>query len=63
MDAFEFRLEHIPYEWRGPLVEVLDTAETVAIKLRAIELEPDPLLVCKLTELVLQRKDKEDQKQ
>jgi hypothetical protein len=59
MDAFEFRLEFIPYEWKGPTVDVLDTAETVVTKLKVLELELDPVLIYQLTKLILSRKDKE----
>jgi hypothetical protein len=59
MDAFEFRLGCIPYEWKGPTVDVLDTAETVVTKLRVLELELDPVLIYELTKLILSRKDKE----
>jgi hypothetical protein len=59
MDAFELRLDFTPYEWKGPVVEVLDTAETVVVKLQTIEVAPDPVLIAKLTELILKRKDKD----
>jgi hypothetical protein len=59
MDAFEFRLEFIPYGWKGPTVDVLDTAETVVTKLKVLELELDPVLIYQLTKLILSRKDKE----
>ena len=52
---FDLRLELIPYEWKGPVVDVLDTVETVIIKLRSIEYEPDPVLVWRLTDLILER--------
>lgn len=63
MDAFEFRLQCIPYEWKGPTVNVLDTAETVVVKLKTMELKPDPVLVYKLTELILKLKDKQDKEE
>jgi hypothetical protein len=39
----------------SPVVEVLDTVETVIIKLRSIDYEPDPALVGRLTDLILER--------
>jgi hypothetical protein len=54
-DPFDRRLESIPHEWKGPLVDMLDTAETVIIKLRSIDYEPDPALVGRLTDLILER--------
>lgn len=54
-DPFEIRLELTPHDWKGPIVEVLDTVETVIIKLRSIDYEPDPGLVGRLTDLILER--------
>ena len=54
-NEFDLRLELIPYEWKGPVVDVLDTLETVIIKLRSIDYEPDPALVGRLTDLILTR--------
>lgn len=54
-NSFDIRLELTPYEWKGPIVEVLDTVETVIIKLRSIDYEPDPALVGRLTDLILER--------
>lgn len=59
MDAYELRVEWIPFEWKRPTVEVLDTLESVTTKLRVLELDPNPDLVLGLTELILQRKDSE----
>jgi hypothetical protein len=55
-DPFDRHFERIPYEWRGPVADVLSTAETVIIKLRSIEYEPDPSLVGLLTELILKQR-------
>jgi len=54
-DPFDRRLQWIPPELLGPTVDVLDTAETVIIKLRSIDYEPDPVLVGSLTALILER--------
>ena len=55
-DAFDRRPEWIPPGLLGPTVDVLDTAETVIIKLRSIDYEPDPAPVGLLTELILKQR-------
>lgn len=54
---FDRRLALLPHEWRGPLVDVLDTAETVRLKLQEWNLQDNPELLVALTGLVLARRD------
>lgn len=54
---FDRRLEHVPYEWRGPLVDVIDTFETVQIGLKSIGID-DSFLLTEAVRLVLDRHDK-----
>ena len=54
---FDCRLEHVSYEWRGPLVDVIDTFETVQIGLKCIGIN-DPFLLAEAVRLVLERHDK-----
>lgn len=58
---FDRRLENIPSHWRGPLVEVLDTAEAVRLKLQEWNMQDDPTLLLELTRLVLARHDHGEQ--
>lgn len=54
---FDHRLSCVPNEWRGPLVEVIDTFETVQIGLKDIGID-DPFLLAEAVRLVLERHDK-----
>lgn len=54
---FDRHLELVPFEWKEPTVSVLDTVESVVIKLRTLNLDTDPELVWRLTDLILTRKD------
>lgn len=56
-DCFDRRLELIPDSWRGPIVEVVDTIETVKMGLRAIGID-DNLLLIEAVRLALDRYDK-----
>jgi hypothetical protein len=55
--AFDRRLPHIPYQWRGPIVDVVDTFENVQLGLKCIGIE-DPFLLAEAVRLVLERYDK-----
>ena len=56
--AFDHRLEHVPDSWKTPLVDVVDTFETVQIGLKCIGIE-DPFVLIEAVKLVLDRRDKE----
>lgn len=60
LTPFDKRIENVPASWKRPLVEVIDTAETIAMGLRdgnfglrypAVEC---PELVAKLTKLAIE---------
>ena len=53
--AFNRRLEHLPHDWKGPLVDVIDTFETVCIALKGYGVEDDSFLALGLTQLVIQQ--------
>jgi len=60
MDAttpFDRRLAHIPHDWRGPIVDVVDTFETVQIGLKCDGIE-DPFVLTEAVRLVLERYDR-----
>ena len=60
MDAttpFDRRLVHVPHNWRGPIVDVVDTFETVQIGLKSIGID-DPFVLIEAVKLVLDRYDK-----
>lgn len=60
MDAtssFDRRLVHVPHEWRGPIVEVIETFETVQLGLKSIGID-DPFVLIEAAKLVLDRYDK-----
>jgi hypothetical protein len=59
--AFDHRLEHVPDSWKTPLVDVVDTFETVQIGLKCIGIE-DPFVLIEAVKLVLDRRDKEQAK-
>ena len=56
--AFDRRLKHVPDRWRDPIVDVVDTFETVQIGLKCIGIE-DPFVLIEAVKLVLDRHDKE----
>jgi hypothetical protein len=51
------RISNLPMEWRGPLVEILDTAETVHLWLAQIGQQDNAEALVGLTRLVLERHD------
>ena len=55
---FERRMDHTPEEWRGPLADVVDTADAVRLALKDWEID-DSALLLGLTRLVLERHDKQ----
>ena len=60
MDAtspFDRRLAHVPHKWLVPIVEVMDTFETVQIGLKSIGID-DPFVLIEAVRLVLDRHDK-----
>jgi len=54
---FNQQLKHVPGEWRGPIVEVVDTFETVKLGLEGIGVN-DTLALIEAVKLVLDRHDK-----
>lgn len=54
---FEKRLELIPWEWKGPLVDVIDTIETVQMGLKSIGID-DPFVLMEAVRLVIDRYNK-----
>ena len=55
---FDQHIEHTPYEWRSPLVNVIDTADAVRLAMQDWGIE-SPELLLGLTQLVLHRFDAE----
>ena len=53
------RLAHVPHKWRGPIVDVVDTFETVQLGLKSIGID-DPFILIEAVRLVFDRKDKSD---
>lgn len=58
MSKFTERLQNTPHEWKRPIVDVIDTADTVRIGLKDTnsDLSDDVYLIARLTELVVNRK-------
>jgi hypothetical protein len=56
LTPFDLRIANSPYEWRGPLTEVIDTADAVRLAMEDWGIE-SPELLLGLTQLVLQRFD------
>lgn len=56
--AFDRRIDNTPRDWRGPLVEVVDTADAIRIALKDWGID-DPALLLGLTRLALERYDKQ----
>ena len=54
---FNQQLKHVPEDWRGPIVEVVDTFETVRLGLEGIGVN-DTLALIEAVKLVLDRHDK-----
>jgi len=54
--AFDRRIDNTPDDWRGPLTEVVDTADAIRLALRDWEVD-SPELLLGLTKLALERYD------
>jgi hypothetical protein len=53
---FDRRIDLTPEPWKGALVDVIDTADAVALGIReSLKMEPTPELLVGLTRLVLER--------
>ena len=59
-EALEIRLQNTPLEWRGPLVDVLDTYEICGMKLMAMQGFLVASDCIELTRLVLMQKIRTD---
>ena len=59
--AFDSRVQNVPQEWRGPLVEVMDTFECVSIYFQSEGNEKlySPELALGLTRLIIELHAKE----
>jgi len=55
--AFDRRLKHVPDRWRDPIVDVVDTFETVQIGLRSVGID-DPFILIEAVRLTFDRYDK-----
>jgi len=56
ISRFDCRIDNTPHEWRGPLADVVDTADAVHLAMEDWGIE-SPELLLGLTQLVLQRFD------
>lgn len=56
-NSFDDRLAHVPHRWRGPIVDVVDTFETVQIGLNCAGIE-DSFVLTEAVRLVFERYDK-----
>jgi hypothetical protein len=56
-NSFDERLAHVPHKWRGPIVDVVDTFETVQIGLKCAGID-DPFILTEAVRLVFERYDK-----
>ena len=57
-DPFCHQLNYIPEEYRQPIVDVVDTFNTVQLGLRSLGVD-DPFLVLEAVKIVLQRYDRQ----
>ena len=55
--AFDHRLKRVPDRWRRPLVDVVDTFETVQIGLKSVGID-DQFVLIEAVRLVFDRYDK-----
>jgi hypothetical protein len=55
---FERRLQLTPQEWRGPLVDVIDTIDNVKTGLASLDIN-DNFILMEATRLVLERQEKQ----
>ena len=56
--AFDRRIDNTPADWRGPLTEVVDTADAIRLALKDWDIN-DPALLLGLTKLALERYDRQ----
>jgi hypothetical protein len=56
LTAFDRRIDQIPFSWRGPIVDVVDTADTIHLKLEELGID-SPELLLGLTRLAMERYD------
>ena len=56
--AFDRRIDNTPADWRGPLTEVVDTADAIRLALKDWDIS-DPALLLGLTKLALVRYDRQ----
>jgi hypothetical protein len=56
-NSFDERLAHVPHKWRGPIVDVVDTFETVQIGLKCAGID-DAFILTEAVRLVFERYDK-----
>jgi len=56
--AYDRRISQLPAHWKGPSVDVLDSAETVLIACHTWGIPADPALVVGLTDLILKRRQR-----
>ena len=57
---FDHALAFVPWQWKGPLVDVIDTAAMVRLGIEhSIKVNPTPELVAALTRLVVERRNSE----
>ena len=54
--AFDRRIDNTPSHWRGPLTEVVDTADAIRLALQDWDIN-SPELILGLTKLALDRYD------
>lgn len=57
---FDRRLVHVPHKWRSPIVEVVETFETVQLGLKSIGID-DSFVLTEAVRFVFDRKDKSAQ--
>ena len=55
-DRFDLRIDNTPWDWRKPLTDVVDTADSVRLAMEDWGIE-SPELLLGLTQLVLHRFD------
>jgi hypothetical protein len=56
LTGFERRIDQLPFSWRGPIADVVDTADTIYLKLQELGID-SPELLLGLTRLTLERYD------
>jgi hypothetical protein len=63
MTTFEYWLDEAPLEWKGPLCDVLDTAEAVRSRLADWGLASDSIALVGMTALVLDEHRRQNDQQ